>query len=155
MQVNIDQTDCKIIELLQKDGRMPNTIIAKKLGVSEATIRSRLNRLINEEYIQIVAVSNPLKLGFEIVGIFKISVNVNKIEHVCKELSKIPQIWYLVRVTGGSDIYAEFNAKSIDELNSFISKKLHKINGIITTETSLILKYEKRRYDWKTAANKI
>jgi len=155
MQVNIDQTDCKIIELLQKDGRMPNTIIAKKLGVSEATIRSRLNRLINEEYIQIVAVSNPLKLGFEIVGIFKISVNVNQIEHVCKELSKIHQIWYLVRVTGGSDIYAEFNAKSIDELNSFISKKLHKINGIITTETSLILKYEKRRYDWKTAANKI
>ena len=151
MEVKIDQTDCKIIELLQKDGRMPNTIIAKKLKVSEATVRSRLNRLIKEEYIQIVAVSNPLELGFDIVGMLKIDVDVKKIETVSKELSKIDQIWYIVHTTGTSDIYAEFNAKSIDELNHFISKKIHKIDGIIKTETSLVLKYIKRRYDWKTA----
>ncbi len=151
MQVNIDQTDCRIIELLQKDGRMPNTMIAKKLKVSEATIRSRLNRLIKEEYIQIVAVSNPLKLGFDIVGMLKIDVDVKKIESVSKELSKLDQIWYIVHTTGSSDIYAEFNAKSIDELNNFISTKIHNIDGIIKTETSLVLKYVKRRYDWKTA----
>ncbi len=151
MQVDIDQTDCKIIELLQKDGRMANTVIAKQLGVSEATVRSRLNRLIQGEYIQIVAVSNPLKLGFEIVGILKINVAVNKFEHVSQELKKINQIWYIVHVTGSADIYAEFNARSIDELNEFMSEKVHKIDGIITTEASLILKYVKRRYDWKTA----
>ena len=151
MRVDIDQTDCKIIELLQTDGRMPNTMIAKQLGVSEATVRSRLNRLIKEEYIQIVAVSNPLKLGFEIVGILKINVDVKKIEHVSKELSKIKQIWYIVQATGGSDIYAEFNANSIEELNHVLSQKIHKIDGISTTETSLILNYVKRRYDWKTS----
>jgi Lrp/AsnC family transcriptional regulator for asnA, asnC and gidA len=152
VKVKIDQTDCKIIELLQKDGRMPNTLIAKKLGMSEATIRSRLNRLIKEEYIQIVAVSNPLKLGFDIVGILKIDVDVKKIENVSKELSKIDQIWYVVHATGSSDIYAEFNAKTIDELNDFIANKVHKIDGLLKTETSLVLKYVKRRYDWKTAA---
>ncbi|MGD8392813.1 MAG: winged helix-turn-helix transcriptional regulator, partial [Desulfobacterales bacterium] len=59
-----DQIDCRMIELLQKDGRIPNTDIAKEIGISEATVRSRLNRLIEEGYIQIVAVSNPIKLGF-------------------------------------------------------------------------------------------
>ena len=150
-RVDIDQTDCKIIELLQKDGRMANTMIAKKLGVSEATVRSRLNRLIKEEYIQIVAVSNPLKLGFEIVGILKINVDVKQIKHVSEELSKIKQIWYVVHATGDSDIYAEFNTKSIEELNNIISQKIQKIDGITRTETSLILNYVKRRYDWKTA----
>ncbi len=151
MEVNIDQTDCKIIELLQKDGRMPNTMIAKKLKVSEATVRSRLSRLIKEEYIQIVAVSNPLKLGFDIVGMLNINVDPKKIENVSNKLSKIEQIWYVAHTTGSSDIYAEFNAKSIDELNQFISEKIHKIDGIKKTETSLVLKYIKRRYDWKTA----
>jgi Lrp/AsnC family transcriptional regulator for asnA, asnC and gidA len=154
VQVKIDQTDCKIIELLQKDGRMPNTMIAKKLEVSEATVRSRLNRLIKDEYIQIVAVSNPLKLGFEIVGTLKIDVDVKKIDSISKELNKIDQIWYIVHTTGSSDIYAEFNSKSIDDLNEIISQKIHKIDGIIKTETSLVLKYIKRRYDWKTAIKK-
>ena len=151
MRVKIDKTDCKIIELLQKDGRMPNTMIAKELGISEATVRSRLNRLTNEEYIQIVAVSNPLKLGFEVVGMLKIDVDVKKIDAVSKELSKIEQIWYVVHATGSSDIFAEFNAKSIDDLKNVITQKIHKIDGIIKTDTSLILKYIKRRYDWKTA----
>lgn len=151
MKVKIDQTDRKIIELLQKDGRMPNTMIAKKLGISEATVRSRLNRLTREEYIQIVAVSNPLKLGFEIVGMLKIDVDIKKLDAVSKELSKIDQIWFIVHTTGSSEIYAEFNAKSISDLNEFISKKVNKIDGLLKAETSLVMKYIKRRYDWKTA----
>jgi len=151
MKGKIDQTDCNIIELLQIDGRMPHTMIAKKLDISEATVRSRLSRLTKEEYIQIVAVSNPLKLGFEIVGMLRIEVDIKKIDAVSKELSKIDQIWYVVHATGSSDIYAEFNAKSIDELNAMIFQKINKIDGLVKTETSLILKYIKRRYDWKTA----
>ena len=151
MKGKIDQTDCKIIELLQKDGRMPNTMIAKKLGISEATVRSRLNRLTKEGYIQIVAVSNPLKLGFDIVGNLKIDVDIKKLDAVSQELTKIDQIWYIVHVTGSSEIYAEFNAKSIDDLNDFITQKVNKIDGLLKTETSLVLKYIKRRYDWKTA----
>ena len=151
MKGKIDQTDCKIIELLQKDGRMPNTMIAKKLGISEATVRSRLNRLTKEEYIQIVAVSNPLKLGFEVVGMLKIDVDIKKIDTVSKELSKIDQIWYIVHATGSAYIYAEFNAKSIDDLNDVIANRINKIDGLLKTETSLVLKFVKRRYDWKTA----
>lgn len=151
MASHLDETDQKIIELLQRDGRMPNTVIAKDLGVSEATVRTRLARLIKEEYIQIVAVSNPLKLGFEIAGILKISTDVKKIEHVSRELSRIKQVWYIVHTTGGSDIYTEFNADSMEDLNALLSEKIYPIDGVIATETSLILKYVKRRYDWQTA----
>jgi Lrp/AsnC family transcriptional regulator for asnA, asnC and gidA len=147
----LDQIDCHMIELLQKDGRIPNTEIAKKLGVSEATVRSRLNRLIEEEFIQIVAVSNPIKLGFKIVGVLRIKVDINKIESVTKELSKLKSIWFVVHATGDSDIYTEFVAKSLDELNDLIFNKVYKIKGVVRTETSLILKYIKRRYDWGTA----
>ena len=151
MNGKIDQTDCRIIELLQTDGRMPNTMIAKKLGISEATVRSRLNRLIKEEYVQIVAVSDPLKLGFGVCGIMKIDVDIKKIDAVSRELSKIEQLWYIVHATGSAYIYAEFNAKSIDALNDVISHKINVIDGLLKTETCLVLKFIKRRYDWKTA----
>ena len=126
-------------------------MIAKKLGISEATIRVRLKRLIGEEYIQIVAVSNPLKLGFETVGILRINMEVKKIEHVTEELRKLKPIWFMVHATGSSDIYTEFITKSLDELNDLIFKKIYKIDGVTGTRTSLILNYIKRRYDWGTA----
>ncbi len=147
----IDSTDRKIIEFLQVDGRISNTQIAKELGLSEATVRTRLNRLIDQEYIQIVAVSNPLKLGFETVGILKINVDVAKIDHVTRELEKLKPIWFIVHATGGSDIYTEFVAESTEDLNDLIFNRIYKIEGVIRTETSLILKYVKRRYDWGTA----
>jgi Lrp/AsnC family transcriptional regulator for asnA, asnC and gidA len=146
-----DQIDCQMIELLQKDGRIPNTEIAKRLGVSEATVRSRLNRLIEEEYIQIVAVSNPMKLGFEIVGNIRIHVDIRKMDKIIKELKNLKPLWFIVQTTGGTGIDTEFVVKSLEELNELIFDKINKIDGIIRTETSLFLKYIKRQYDWGTA----
>lgn len=151
----IDAIDCKIIKLLQVDGRISNTRMAKDLSISEATVRTRLNRLIKEEYIQIVAVSNPLKLGFETVGILKINVNITQIDHVIRELKTLKPIWFIVHATGGSDIYTEFVTKSTKDLNDLIFNRIYKINGVIRTETSIILKYVKRRYDWGTAVEDI
>ena len=147
----IDKTDCDIIRILQKDGRLSNTTIAKKLGVSEATVRARLSRLINEEYIQIVAVGNPIKLGFDIVGMIRFEIDLSKVDSIIRELKKLKPIWFIVQTTGNIDIYAEFNIKSLYELNVLINKKINKIDGIIRTETSLILGYAKRQYDWGTA----
>lgn len=147
----IDETDREIIKLLQLDGRIPNTQIAKDLGVSEATVRTRLSRLIEEEYIQIVAVSNPLKLGFETVGILKIKVDIKKIDSITQELKKLKPMWFIVLATGESDIYTEFVCKSTQDLNDLIFNKIYKIDGVTRTQTSMILKYIKRRYDWGTA----
>ena len=92
-----DQIDCQMIELLQKDGRIANTDIAKEIGLSEATVRTRLNRLIHEEYIQIVAVSNPIKLGFKIVGNIRIHVEIKKMDRIIKELKELKPLWFIVK----------------------------------------------------------
>jgi Lrp/AsnC family transcriptional regulator for asnA, asnC and gidA len=147
----IDQTDCEMIRMLQKDGRVSNTDIAKHIGISEATVRTRLNRLIKEEYIQIVAVSNPMKLGFEIVGTIRIQVDIKKMKGVIDELKKLKPLWHIVQTTGGTGIDTEFVLKSLDDLNDLIFNKINRISGVQKTETSLFLKYIKRQYDWGTA----
>jgi Lrp/AsnC family transcriptional regulator for asnA, asnC and gidA len=147
----LDTVDCELIRLLQQDGRIPNTVLAKKIGISEATVRTRLNRLIQDEVIQIVAVSNPMKLGFEIVGIIRIHVDIHKMDHITRELKKLDALWFIVHTTGGTGIDAEFVVKDIQELNALIFEKINRIDGVNQTETSLILKYVKRNYDWGTA----
>jgi Lrp/AsnC family transcriptional regulator for asnA, asnC and gidA len=147
----LDQVDCKIIHLLQKDGRIPNTEISKKVGVSEATVRARLNRLIKEKYFQIVAVSNPIMLGFEIVGMVRIYVDNKKIDEVIEKLKKFKSLWYIVLSTGAGGIDAEFVVKSVDELSNLVFNKINSMDGVARTETSLILQYVKRQYDWGTA----
>ncbi|HOW81467.1 MAG TPA: Lrp/AsnC family transcriptional regulator [Spirochaetota bacterium] len=147
----IDDTDATIVHLLQKDGRLTNTEIAKKLNISEATVRIRLKRLIDEEYIQIVAVSNPYKLGFGMTGDIYISVDPGKIESAISELKKIRELWFIVTTTGSACVNAEFIVKNRNDLDELIHKKISAIDGVTKIQTSLILDYKKRRYDYGTA----
>ncbi len=147
----IDAVDCQMIRLLQKDARIPNTEIAKQMGISEATVRTRLNRLIKEELIQIVAVSNPLKLGFKIVGRIQIHVDIKKMDSIIEELKALKPLWFIVQTTGGGGIDTEFVVKDLDELNHLILEKINRIDGVLKTETEMFLNYIKRQYDWGTA----
>ena len=113
--------------------------------------RTRLNRLIKDEVIQIVAVSNPMKLGFEIVGIIRIHIDIHKMAHITRELQHLDALWFIVHTTGGTGIDAEFIVRDIQELNELIFEKINRIDGVNQTETSLILKYVKRNYHWGTA----
>ena len=147
----IDAMDCRMIELLQKDGRVANTEIAKRLGISEATVRTRLARLIEEGVVQIVAVSNPLKLGFEVVGTIRIHVELRKMDRIVRELKNIKSLWHIVQTTGGTGIDTEFVLKDLNELNELIFEKINRIDGVLRTEPTLFLNYVKRSYDWGTA----
>ncbi len=147
---NIDDLDAKIITILQSDGRINNTDIAKPLDVSEATIRGRIKRLIDDEIIQIVAVSNPLKLGFEITGDLYIQVDMKKMESVINSLSKFRELWYIVTTTGRSNINAEFVVKNLEELHDLVYNRISHIDGVEQVETSIIIKYIKRKYDFGT-----
>ena len=94
----IDKTDATIIRLLQKDGRMSNTKIAKHVGISETTVRYRMQRLIKEEYIEIAAVIDPMKLGNGIEGSIRIQADIKKMQEVSEALKQIPELFYVVRV---------------------------------------------------------
>ncbi len=146
----IDELDSGIISILQKDGRTSNTDIAKMLDVSEATVRGRIKRLTEDEIIQIVAVSNPLKLGFEITGDLNISVDMKKMDNVIRELGNFRELWYIVATTGRYNINAEFIVKNLEELHTLVYNRISQIDGIEQVETSVIMKYIKRRYDFGT-----
>ncbi|MDY6970016.1 MAG: Lrp/AsnC ligand binding domain-containing protein, partial [Spirochaetota bacterium] len=110
-----------------------------------------LKRLIDEDYIQIVAVSNPFKLGFEIAGDLYIHVEMKKIDKVIKELKKFKEIWYIVLTTGNTNINAEFVVKTLEDLNDLVYNKISKIDGIIRVNSSIIMTFVKRKYDFGTA----
>ena len=146
----IDPLDAKIITILQSDGRISNTEIAKTLAVSEATVRGRIKRLMDEEIIQIVAVSNPLKLGFEITGDLYITVDMAKMENVIDAISRFKELWYIVATTGRFNLNAEFVVKNLEELHDLVYNRISHIDGVKQVETTIIMKYVKRKYDFGT-----
>jgi Lrp/AsnC family transcriptional regulator for asnA, asnC and gidA len=147
---NIDTLDAKIIAILQNDGRISNTEIAKTLSVSEATVRSRIKRLKDDEIIQIVAVSNPLKLGFEITGDLYITVDMAKMDSVISALNEYQELWYIVATTGRYNLNAEFVVRDLEALHDLVYNRLSHIDGVQQVETAIIMKYVKRKYDFGT-----
>lgn len=134
--------DYKIIGLLQKNGRIPNTEIAKALAVSEATVRKRLQTLIKKKHIQIVAVVDPFKLKAGLVGNLRIKVEKKKIVKVAKELQKLNGLWYIAQLLGKADFDVEYYVGSQSDFGTLIDK-INAIDGIIDIETSLIVRYVK------------
>jgi Lrp/AsnC family transcriptional regulator for asnA, asnC and gidA len=146
----LDSLDCKLIRLLQTDGRMPNNAIAQDLGISEFTVRRRLKRLLDEGIIRIVAVSNPIDLGFEIAGNLKIRIDLKKTDRVLEQLKRIDSLIYVALTTGGTDVDADFIVRSLKEFHNLIFKKISKIDGVLSTETSLLVNIVKDKYEWGT-----
>lgn len=149
MSSPIDETDSRIIQLLKTDGRLPNTEIAKQLGISETTVRKRLKRLLAEDFIQIVAVGNRSKLGYGIVGNLKLHVDIQKAQQVAEALKGVQGIWYIARLTGAVDFDLEFSFKSQQELRALMDR-ITRIDGVTGVETSMRLELIKNRYDWET-----
>ena len=147
MKNTIDKIDAKIIRLLQKNGRLPNTEISKQVGVSEATVRNRLQRLINDKYIQVVAVGNPFKLSPGISGRIGIRIDIKKIDKVLAALDRMDELWYIARVEGNTDLDVEYFVRSLEHYRQLIDA-INKIDGVIQTDAAFILQIAKCRYDY-------
>ena len=146
MQKNMDNIDIQIFELLQNDGRMPNTDIAKRLKLSEAATRKRLKQLIDNEIIHVGAHLNYSKLGHAVEGNIKVKADMKKIDNIGEALCSIDSILYLAHLTGVADFDVDFSVKSQDDFLELI-KTIHHIDGIISIEVSIRLKLLKVRYD--------
>ena len=145
----LSDIDVKIIKALQEDGRMANTIIARNLGVSEATVRNHIAKLIDDQIIQIVAVANPFKIGLGITALIDIQADIAKIDSVAEKLKSIEEIWYIALATGASNFDVEVYLPSIEMLDDLLQNKIWKIDGVLHTTTSIVLSYIKRDYRWK------
>ncbi len=140
----MDELDRKIIGILQVDGRASNAKIARQLGVSEGTIRRRLKRLIEDEAIQVVALPEPSKLGYNTEAIVGIQVEPGKLEDVANELGRVPETLNVSVTTGAFDIFAWVALPSPEQLHSFLLGTLGKIPGVKRSETFVTLSVKKR-----------
>ncbi len=144
---SIDEIDQRIIEALQQDGRRPFTKIAADIGISEASVRQRVAHLINTQVMQIVAVTNPIKLGYAMASMIGIRVSGERLLEVAQEISAFEEVIYLILCTGSFDMLAEVVCQDNDHFLHFLTEKLYKIQGVQQAETYMYLRVYKQN-DW-------
>ncbi|MDR7434816.1 MAG: Lrp/AsnC family transcriptional regulator [Armatimonadota bacterium] len=147
--MGIDELDRQIIGLLQRDGRMPNSEIARHLGVAEGTVRRRIERLIHEGIVKIAAVANPFKIGLNTVALISVDVDLPRLTEVAQELVRMKEVRYVGYATGAHDIIIECLFPSNQALLKFLIEKLAQVPGVRRTETSIQLDILKRSYEWE------
>ncbi len=145
----LDDVAKAIIEQLQEDGRRPYAAIGKAVGLSEAAVRHRVQRLIDSGVIQVVAVTNPLQVGFPRAAMIGITVE-GDLEAVAAEVEALAEVDYLVICAGGFDLMAEVVAEDDDHLLEILNRRIRPIAGVKRTETFVYLQLRKQIYTWGT-----
>jgi len=143
----LDDVSKGIIEQLQQDGRRPYAAIGKAVGLSEAAVRQRVQRLLDNGVMQIVAVTDPLELGFARQAMIGITVE-GPLETVADELATMDEIDYVVITAGGFDLLAEVVCVSDEHLLDVLSNQIRMISGVRATQSFVYLKLRKQTYSW-------
>ena len=143
----LDEVSKKIIEQLQEDGRRPYAAIAASVGLSEAAVRQRVQRLVRSGVMQIVAVTDPLQLGFGRQAMVGINVD-GGIQPVADALAAMDEVIYVVMTAGTYDVLCEVVSTGDEELLDLVSSRIRAVPGVRTTETFVYLKLAKQTYSW-------
>jgi Lrp/AsnC family transcriptional regulator for asnA, asnC and gidA len=145
----LDDVNKRIIDQLQQDGRMSYAALAKRIGLSEAAARQRVQRMLDTGVMQIVAVTDPLTLGFrrQVMIVLKIEGDMRT---VAEKIAQIPEVDYVVMCAGSYDILAELVCADDEHLLGLLNDKIRTIDGVQSTETFMYLKLAKQTYAWGT-----
>lgn len=137
---NIDDLDRKIILELRNDARKPFKVIARRLSVSEGTVRNRIKRLTNLGILKLQALINPFALPHKIAALVGVNLKERNHEEKMKQIEKLPWVTSVWNATGRYNLFFEVMVDSLQELNEILFKKeLKNIGGITFTETFVIL----------------
>lgn len=145
----LDDVAKQIIEQLQEDGRRPYATIGKAVGLSEAAVRQRVQRLLDAGVMQIVAVTDPLQLGFPRQAMIGLRTD-GDLETVADRLAEFEEIDYVVITAGSFDLLAEVVCRNDEHLLEIL-QKLRGVAGVLATEAFVYLKLRKQTYSWGTA----
>jgi Lrp/AsnC family transcriptional regulator for asnA, asnC and gidA len=143
----LDDVSKAIIEQLQQDGRRSYASIGKVVGLSEAAVRQRVQRLIDHGVMQVVAVTDPLELGFSRQAMIGIRAT-GDLEPVADALVAMDEVDYVVVAAGSFDMLVEVVAESDEHLLEIVSKRIRAIPQVLSTETFVYLKLRKQTYAW-------
>ncbi|MFJ2553392.1 Lrp/AsnC family transcriptional regulator [Microbacterium sp. NPDC087591] len=145
----LDEVSKTIIELLQEDGRRSYSDIGRVVGLSEAAVRQRVQRLTESGIMQIVAVTDPMQLGFHRQAMIGIRVSGDA-RRVAESVAAIEAIDYVVITVGAFDVLAEVVCEDDEDLLSLINDVIRPIDGVLSTETFIYAKLQKQLYNWGT-----
>ncbi|MEE1761544.1 Lrp/AsnC family transcriptional regulator [Streptomyces sp. NPDC014892] len=145
----LDAVSLAIVEQLQEDGRRPYAAIGKAVGLSEAAVRQRVQKLLDQGVMQIVAVTDPLTVGFRRQAMLGIHVD-GDLDPVADALTAMSEVEYLVITAGSFDLLAEIVCEDDDHLLEVINKRIRTLPGVRSTESFVYLKLKKQTYMWGT-----
>jgi len=143
----LDDVAKAIIEQLQQDGRRSYAAIGKEVGLSEAAVRQRVQRLIESGVMQVVAVTDPLELGFARQAMIGIRAS-GALEPIADALAALEEVDYVVITAGSYDLLVEVVCESDEELLSVLSTKIRPLENVVSTETFMYLQLRKQTYSW-------
>jgi len=147
--IALDEVSKAIIEQLQEDGRRSYAEIGKAVGLSEAAVRQRVQKLTESGVMQVVAVTDPMQLGFFRQAMVGIRVTGDS-RAVAERLAEIPAVDYVVLTAGSFDVLAEVVCEDDDDLIELLNQRIRRIDGVQSTETFVYLKLQKQLYNWGT-----
>jgi Lrp/AsnC family transcriptional regulator for asnA, asnC and gidA len=145
----LDDVGRAIVEQLQQDGRRSYATIAKAVGLSEAAVRQRVQRLLDAGVIQIVAVSDPLQLGFTRQAMIGVRAD-GDLRTVADKLAALDEVDYVVITAGSFDVLVEVVCGDDEELLSLLNDSIRAVTGVRDTETFVYLRLVKQTYTWGT-----
>jgi Lrp/AsnC family transcriptional regulator for asnA, asnC and gidA len=147
--IQLDDVSKAIIEQLQTDGRRSYAEIGKAVGLSEAAVRQRVQKLTDSGVMQVVAVTDPMQLGFYRQAMIGIRVTGDTTS-VAERLGRLSAVDYVVLTAGSFDILAEIVCENDEDLIDLLNKEIRGIPGVLSTETFVYLKLHKQLYNWGT-----
>jgi Lrp/AsnC family transcriptional regulator for asnA, asnC and gidA len=147
--VVLDDIDKAIIRELQLDGRTPYAKLGPAVGLSQAAARQRVQRLIENGVMQVVAVTDPLTLGFRLEAMIGVEVD-GDLRVVASKVAQVDNVDYVVVTTGRFDLVVEVVCRDHEELLHLINDVIRAIPGVRATETFTYLHLEKQTYSWGT-----
>jgi Lrp/AsnC family transcriptional regulator for asnA, asnC and gidA len=145
--IPLDDVSKAIIEQLQQDGRRSYAAIGKVVGLSEAAVRQRVQRLVESGVMQIVAVTDPLELGFARQAMVGIRVS-GPVQPAADAIAELEEVDYVVVTAGSFDVLAEVVVESDEALLEIISDRIRAVPGVDSTETFVYLRLRKQTYSW-------
>jgi Lrp/AsnC family transcriptional regulator for asnA, asnC and gidA len=148
----MDKIDRAIIKALKEDGRMPFSHIAQRLNVSPGMIRQRVQRLNDRGILQVVAVTNPLKIGYHTMAFIGVKAEGNRLQEIARQIATFDEVIYLSICSGAFNLLVEVLCLDNSHLLSFLTEKLYSVEGVRDTETFISLDIVKEIYAWDSPA---
>ena len=145
----LDETDKAIVRELQVDGRMSYAHLAPLVGLSQAAVRQRVQRLIDGGLMQVVAVTDPLKLGFTVQAMVGVRAS-GDLRALAARLAAVEEIDYVVVTSGSFDLLLEVVCVDNDALLDLLDREVRSVDGVVTAEVFTYLHLEKQTYTWGT-----